>query len=164
PGDCCDPHGIRGKLRLGGLARQRVCDAVSPREKPGGGPATVEEFRGIGPGLTTPKHGRDNSGLCGRGGAITVVSQSTKIESLRNRHRAKNTTERKLMAYELPPLPYPKEALEPHIDAQTMEIHHGKHHNAYVTNLNKALAGKGDLEKKPIEELISNMNAVPEDI
>jgi Fe-Mn family superoxide dismutase len=68
------------------------------------------------------------------------------------------------MAYELPPLPYPKEALEPHIDAQTMEIHHGKHHNAYVTNLNKALAGKGDLEKKPIEQLISNMNAVPEDI
>ena len=68
------------------------------------------------------------------------------------------------MAYELPPLPYPKEALEPHIDAQTMEIHHGKHHNAYVTNLNKAIAGKGDLEKKPIEQLISNMNAVPEDI
>jgi Fe-Mn family superoxide dismutase len=68
------------------------------------------------------------------------------------------------MAHELPPLPYPKDALEPHIDAQTMEIHHGKHHNAYVTNLNKALAGKGDLEKKPIEQLISNMNAVPEDI
>jgi len=68
------------------------------------------------------------------------------------------------MAYELPPLPYPKEALEPHIDAQTMEIHHGKHHAAYVTNLNKAIAGKADLEKKSIEELISNMNAVPEDI
>ena len=68
------------------------------------------------------------------------------------------------MAYELPPLPYPKDALEPHIDAQTMEIHHGKHHNAYVTNLNKAIAGKGDLENKPIEQLISNMNAVPEDI
>lgn len=68
------------------------------------------------------------------------------------------------MAHELPPLPYPKEALEPHIDAQTMEIHHGKHHNAYVTNLNKALAGKGDLENKSIEQLISNMNAVPEDI
>jgi len=68
------------------------------------------------------------------------------------------------MAYELPPLPYPKDALEPHIDAQTMEIHHGKHHNAYVTNLNKAIAGKGDLEKKSIEQLISNMNAVPEDI
>jgi Fe-Mn family superoxide dismutase len=68
------------------------------------------------------------------------------------------------MAHELPPLPYPKDALEPHIDAQTMEIHHGKHHNAYVTNLNKAIAGKGDLETKPIEQLIGNMNAVPEDI
>ena len=68
------------------------------------------------------------------------------------------------MAYELPPLPYPKEALEPHIDAQTMEIHHGKHHAAYVTNLNKAIAGKADLEKKSIEDLISNMTAIPEDI
>jgi len=68
------------------------------------------------------------------------------------------------MAYELPPLPYPKDALEPHIDAQTMEIHHGKHHNAYVTNLNKAIAGKPELEKKSIEELISNLSAVPEDI
>src|SRR6187401_1233566 len=68
------------------------------------------------------------------------------------------------MAYELPALPYAKEALEPHIDAQTMEIHHGKHHATYVTNLNKALAGKGDLEKKSVEELISNMNAIPEDI
>jgi len=68
------------------------------------------------------------------------------------------------MAYELPPLPYPKDALEPFIDAQTMEIHHGKHHAAYVTNVNKALAGKPDLEKKSVEELISNMNAIPEDI
>ena len=68
------------------------------------------------------------------------------------------------MAYELPPLPYPKEALEPHIDAQTMEIHHGKHHAAYVTNLNKAIAGTADLEKKSIEDLISNMTAIPEDI
>ena len=68
------------------------------------------------------------------------------------------------MAYELPPLPYPKEALEPHIDAQTMEIHHGKHHNAYVTNLNKAIAGKADLENKSIEQLISNMDAIPQDI
>jgi superoxide dismutase, Fe-Mn family len=68
------------------------------------------------------------------------------------------------MAHELPPLPYPKEALEPHIDAQTMEIHHSKHHAAYVNNLNKALAGKGDLEKKTVQELISNLSAVPEDI
>ncbi len=53
------------------------------------------------------------------------------------------------MAYELPSLPYAKDALEPHIDAATMEMHHGKHHNAYVTNLNKAIAGKADLEEIP---------------
>ena len=68
------------------------------------------------------------------------------------------------MAYELPPLPYPKDALEPHIDAATMEIHHDKHHAAYVTNVNKAIAGKPDLEKKSVEDLISNLEAVPADI
>ncbi len=68
------------------------------------------------------------------------------------------------MAYELPPLPYPKEALEPYIDATTMEIHHDKHHGAYVTNVNKAIAAKGDLEKKSIEDLISSLDAVPPDI
>jgi Fe-Mn family superoxide dismutase len=68
------------------------------------------------------------------------------------------------MAYELPPLPYPKEALEPSIDAQTMEIHHDKHHAAYVTNLNKAIAGKADLEKKTVEELIASLASVPDDI
>src|ERR1051326_426696 len=68
------------------------------------------------------------------------------------------------MAYELPPLPYPKEALEPHIDAQTMEIHHDKHHGAYVTNVNKAIAGKADLENKSVEQLISNLDAVPAEI
>jgi len=68
------------------------------------------------------------------------------------------------MAYELPPLPYPKEALEPHIDALTMEIHHDKHHGAYVTNVNKAIAGKPDLENKSVEQLISNLDAVPQDI
>ena len=68
------------------------------------------------------------------------------------------------MAYELPPLPYPKDALEPHIDALTMEIHHDKHHGAYVTNVNKAIAGKPDLEKKSVEQLIGNLDAVPADI
>ncbi len=68
------------------------------------------------------------------------------------------------MAYDLPPLPYPKNALEPHIDALTMEIHHDKHHGAYVTNVNKAIAGKADLEKLPVEQLISNLDAVPPDI
>src|SRR6266481_1439091 len=68
------------------------------------------------------------------------------------------------MAYELPPLPYAKNALEPHIDAQTMEIHHDKHHGAYVTNVHKAIAGKADLENKSVEDLIKHLSAVPEDI
>jgi Fe-Mn family superoxide dismutase len=68
------------------------------------------------------------------------------------------------MAYELPPLPYAKDALEPNIDALTMEIHHDKHHKAYVDNVNKAIAGKPDLEKKTVEQLISNMDAVPAEI
>src|SRR5512133_2335567 len=68
------------------------------------------------------------------------------------------------MAYELPPLPYPKDALEPFIDAMTMEIHHGKHHAAYVANVNKAIAGKADLENKSPEQLISQLDAVPADI
>ena len=68
------------------------------------------------------------------------------------------------MAYELPPLPYAKDALEPSIDAQTMEIHHDKHHAAYVTNVNKAIAGKPDLEKKTVEHLIGSLDAVPADI
>src|SRR5881409_3510841 len=68
------------------------------------------------------------------------------------------------MPYELPALPYPKDALEPYIDAQTMEIHHGKHHAAYVTNVNKAIAGKPELEKKTVEQLISNLEAAPADI
>src|ERR1051326_5974050 len=68
------------------------------------------------------------------------------------------------MAYELPPLPYPKDALEPHIDAQTMEIHHDKHHAAYVANVNKAIAGKPELEKKTVEQLIASLDSVPADI
>jgi Fe-Mn family superoxide dismutase len=69
------------------------------------------------------------------------------------------------MAYELPKLPYANDALEPHIDAKTMEIHHDKHHQAYITNLNKAIEGKPGLEGKPIEELLANnCSAVPEDI
>src|SRR5258706_4841800 len=68
------------------------------------------------------------------------------------------------MAYELPPLPYSKDALEPNIDAQTMEIHHDKHHAAYVTNVNKAIAGKADLETKSVEDLVRNLDGVPADI
>ena len=68
------------------------------------------------------------------------------------------------MAHQLPELPYTHDALEPHIDARTMEIHHGKHHNAYVTNLNNAIAGNPELGDKSINELIANLDAVPEDI
>lgn len=68
------------------------------------------------------------------------------------------------MAHQLPPLPYPNNALEPHIDETTMMIHHDRHHNTYVTNLNKALEGHPELESKSVEELIANLDAVPESI
>lgn len=64
--------------------------------------------------------------------------------------------------FELPQLPYAYDALEPHIDARTMEIHHTKHHNTYVTNLNNALEGNDELLSKSVEEVISNLDAVPE--
>ena len=68
------------------------------------------------------------------------------------------------MAFTLPALPYPFDALEPHIDKMTMEIHHGKHHNAYVTNLNAALDKAPELASKSIEDLIKGINTVPEAI
>jgi superoxide dismutase, Fe-Mn family len=68
------------------------------------------------------------------------------------------------MAQSLPPLPYATDALEPHIDKQTMEIHHGKHHNAYVTNLNAALEKHPELQAKSVDDLLKNINTVPEDI
>jgi len=67
------------------------------------------------------------------------------------------------MAYELPNLPYAHDALEPHIDARTMEIHHGKHHQAYINKVNAAIEGS-DLEGKGIEELVADLDAIPEDI
>ena len=68
------------------------------------------------------------------------------------------------MPHQLPPLPYDAAALEPHIDAQTMQIHHGKHHNAYVTNLNAALEKHPDLQGKSADDLVRNLAAVPEAI
>ena len=68
------------------------------------------------------------------------------------------------MAHQLPPLPYAPDALEPHIDKVTMEIHHGRHHKAYVDNLNKAIAGNAALEAKSIEALISDLGSVPDNI
>lgn len=68
------------------------------------------------------------------------------------------------MAYELPKLPYAYDALEPNFDKETMEIHHTKHHNTYVTKLNDALKGHDDLASKSVDELVADLNSVPEDI
>jgi Fe-Mn family superoxide dismutase len=68
------------------------------------------------------------------------------------------------MAHTLPDLPYPYDALEPHIDARTMEIHHGKHHAAYVNNLNKAIEGHPGLQQKSVEDLLRDISVVPESI
>jgi superoxide dismutase, Fe-Mn family len=69
-----------------------------------------------------------------------------------------------VMPFELPPLPYPENALEPHVDARTMSIHHDKHHAAYTKNLNDALEGHPELANKTIEELLGNLSAIPEGI
>ena len=66
--------------------------------------------------------------------------------------------------FELPELPYAYDALEPHIDKETMNIHHTKHHNTYVTKLNDAIAGKADLEGKSLEELVAGVNELPSDV
>ncbi|MGH7201764.1 MAG: superoxide dismutase [Planctomycetaceae bacterium] len=68
------------------------------------------------------------------------------------------------MAYSLPELPYGDDALEPHIDARTMQIHHTKHHQAYIDKVNAAIKGKRDLESKSIEDLVAGLSSVPEDI
>jgi superoxide dismutase, Fe-Mn family len=68
------------------------------------------------------------------------------------------------MAFALPPLPYSPDALEPHIDRQTMEIHHGKHHAAYVNNLNAAIEKHPELQSRSVEDLLRGINSVPEDI
>ncbi len=68
------------------------------------------------------------------------------------------------MAFTLPDLPYGYDALEPHVDAQTMQIHHGKHHNAYVTKLNAAVSGLPDLEAKTVKDLVADLNSVPMEI
>jgi Fe-Mn family superoxide dismutase len=73
---------------------------------------------------------------------------------------ARYTTEERIMAFELAPLPYPSNALEPYIDQQTMEIHHGKHHKTYIDNLNAAIAGT-EWESKTIEEILTHLDQVP---
>ena len=80
------------------------------------------------------------------------------------KYEANLKLEDKPVAFSVPPLPYAFDALEPYIDAKTMEIHHDKHHGAYVANLNKALEGHADLQAKSIDDLLKNLDAVPENI
>jgi len=96
------------------------------------------------------------AGLLGTGNEIPGLLHAEEISNY--------TPEEKIMAFTVPPLPYAFDALEPYIDAKTMEIHHDKHHGAYVTNLNKALDGHADLQSKSIDDLMKNLDAVPENI
>src|SRR6202047_104694 len=101
-------------------------------------------------------------GLYGTGNAATSLLQANTASTSLEPTNLK--LEDKPVAFTVPPLPYPFEALEPHIDAKTMEIHHDKHHGAYVTNLNKALEGHADLQSKSLEDLLGNLDAIPENI
>src|SRR5208283_4238523 len=102
-----------------------------------------------------------SAGLLGAGPGAPGFLQATRPDSEVDSH---HTLEDKAVAFTVPPLPYPFDALEPYIDAKTMEIHHDKHHAAYVTNLNKALEGNADLQKLSVEELLAQINKVPETI
>ena len=106
-----------------------------------------------------------NSGIIGAGllgagsGASAVLRSGTASDFASNLK-----LEEKPVAFTVPPLPYSFDALEPYIDAKTMEIHHDKHHGAYVTNLNKALDGHADLQAKSLEDLLKSLDSIPENI
>jgi Fe-Mn family superoxide dismutase len=100
------------------------------------------------------------AGILGAGAAVPGALQAT----ARSDSDSNLILEDKPVAFTVPPLPYPFDALEPHIDAKTMEIHHDKHHGAYVTNLNKALEGHADLQAKSIDDLMKGLDSVPENI
>src|ERR1700741_2586436 len=100
------------------------------------------------------------AGLLGAGKAASgIVRAGTEFDFNPNLAR-----EEKPVAFTVPPLPYSFDALEPYIDAKTMEIHHDKHHGTYVTNLNKALEGHSDLQSLSVEQLLAQINKVPENV
>jgi superoxide dismutase, Fe-Mn family len=107
-----------------------------------------------------------NTGIVSAGllGTRTSASGLLLAEGNFNSKVSNSNSQEKIMAFTLPPLPYSFDALEPSIDAKTMEIHHDKHHGAYVTNLNKALDGHADLQSKSLDDLMKNLDAVPENI
>ncbi|HNV02099.1 MAG TPA: superoxide dismutase [Vicinamibacterales bacterium] len=100
--------------------------------------------------------------------ALTTIGASALALAVSGRQRAASAGPAQAAApagpYTLPPLPYAFDALEPHIDALTMRIHHGRHHQAYVANLNAALAGAGDAGAAPLGDLLRNLAALPEPI
>ena len=100
------------------------------------------------------------AGLLGAGNAASSLLHAEP----RSDFESNLNLEDKPVAFSVPPLPYPNDALEPYIDARTMEIHHDKHHGAYVTNLNKALEGHPDLQAKSIDDILKNLDSVPENI
>ena len=99
-------------------------------------------------------------GLFGAVGLVPNVSRASVLENF----ESNPNPEEKPVAFTVPPLPYAFDALEPYIDAKTMEIHHDKHHGAYVTNVNKALEGHADLQAKSIDDLLKGLDSVPENI
>jgi Fe-Mn family superoxide dismutase len=101
-----------------------------------------------------------------RGGELLAASAEESLNPNSPRRNTQVATQAKEtpMAFQVPPLPYAFDALEPYIDAKTMEIHHDKHHGAYVTNLNKALEGQAALQGKSIDDLLRGLDQVPENI
>ena len=100
------------------------------------------------------------AGLFGAGKAAPELLRAGSLTRL----DSNLSLEEKPVAFTVPPLTYPFDALEPYIDAKTMEIHHDKHHGAYVTNLNKALEGHADLQAKSIDDLLKGLDSVPDSI
>src|ERR1700687_6262835 len=100
------------------------------------------------------------AGLLGAGNAAPGLLRA----GTANNSDSNLTLEEKPVAFTLPPLPYSFDALEPYIDAKTMEIHHDKHHGAYVTNLNKALDGQANLQAKSLAVLLNGLDSIPDNI
>jgi Fe-Mn family superoxide dismutase len=94
-------------------------------------------------------------------GLLTISSSIKKAEAITQNFNQSIIRSNTMSKFELAPLPYAFNALEPHIDARTMEIHHDKHHAAYVNNLNKALEGNSDLTGKPLEEIFKSISKLP---
>src|SRR5262249_32791978 len=96
--------------------------------------------------------------------SVPEQGRSSEVERPARGNVSLHIIEEDAMAYTLPPLPYPADALEPSIDKMTMEIHHGRHHKAYVDNANKALEAHADLAKLPVEQLLRQISKVPDTV